>query len=270
MRLYLIPISTRRTLIYGQRLNKITHPHPSLADKASARAAKVWLSWENGKAGWQRSLTDAGNKLFNRIPYEEWGLKSIPPLSARRKQDEMDHQRVEVIYPPSIIKENRIPEIIKTLATERNDIHRSRLIWSIVGMPIVAPFALVPIIPNIPFFYLLYRAFSHWKALAGAKHLEFLVNNQLLQPTPTTELDSLYRNKLETEAEFKEKILHDFEEVMLINPRDAKEIAASIEVPALAVECERACAQVRESLRTRSDENFQLKEERKAGKEKNQ
>lgn len=77
------------------------------------------------------------------------GLKSIPPLSARRKQDEIDLQRVEVIYPPSVIKENRIPEIIKKLATERNDIHRSRLIWSIVGMPIVAPFALVPIIPNV-------------------------------------------------------------------------------------------------------------------------
>ncbi|KAH8155331.1 uncharacterized protein LAJ45_00341 [Morchella importuna] len=270
MRLYLIPISTRRTLIYGQRLNKITHPHPSLADKASARAAKVWLSWENGKASWQRSLTDAGNKLFNRIPYEEWGLKSIPPLSARRKQDEIDLQRVEVIYPPSVIKEKRIPEIIKTLATERNDIHRSRLIWSIVGMPIVAPFALVPIIPNIPFFYLLYRAFSHWKALAGAKHLEFLVNHQLLQPTPITELDSLYRNKLETEAEFKEKILHnDSEEVMLINSRNAKEIAASIEVPALAVECERACAQVRESLKTISDEKFQSEEERRSEKEKN-
>jgi hypothetical protein len=68
-------------------------------------------------------------------------------------------------------------------------------------------------------------AFSHWKALAGAKHLEFLVNHQLLQPTPITELDSLYRNKLETEAEFKEKILHnDSEEVMLINSRDAKEV----------------------------------------------
>ncbi|KAL0638168.1 hypothetical protein Q9L58_002781 [Maublancomyces gigas] len=259
MRLYLIPISTRRTLIYGQRLNKITHSQPSLADKASARAAKVWLSWENGKAGWQRSITDAGNKLFNRIPYEEWGLKSIPPLSARRRQDEADRAMVEVVYPPSIIPQQQVPAIIKQLATERNDVHRSRLVWSLVGMPIVAPFALVPLVPNIPFFYLLYRAFSHWKALAGAKHLEFLVNKNLLELSPMTALDALYRGKLNIDREESLKeLLHDSGEVMLISSSDAKDIATTINLPALAIECERACAQVekaisRETIKAQSD-----------------
>lgn len=77
------------------------------------------------------------------------GLKSIPPLSARRKQDEIDRAKIEVVYPPSIIQEQKIPTIIQQLATERNDVHRRRLVWSLVGMPIVAPFALVPIIPNV-------------------------------------------------------------------------------------------------------------------------
>jgi hypothetical protein len=72
MRLYLIPITSRRTLIYGQRLNKITHAVPSLMDKASAKAAKLWRSWESAEKGWQKKVTEYGNKLFDRIPYEEW------------------------------------------------------------------------------------------------------------------------------------------------------------------------------------------------------
>ena len=43
MRLFLIPISTKRTLLYAQRLTTTTPP--SHADKLSARAAKMWLSW---------------------------------------------------------------------------------------------------------------------------------------------------------------------------------------------------------------------------------
>jgi hypothetical protein len=41
--------------------------------------------------------------------------------------------------------------------------HRSKLIWSVVIMPFTAPFMLIPVIPNLPFFYVLYRAWSHWK-----------------------------------------------------------------------------------------------------------
>lgn len=117
-----------------------------------------------------------GNKLFNRIPFEEWsvtapppgcselilrrGLKSIPPLSARRQQQEISGKKIDIIYPPSLIPEQNVSKILHQLGTERNVIHRSRLTWSLIGMPIVAPFALVPVIPNLPFFYLAYRGIS--------------------------------------------------------------------------------------------------------------
>ncbi|CAZ80165.1 unnamed protein product [Tuber melanosporum] len=250
MRLFLIPISTRRTLVYAQRLNKITLAEPSYADKASAKAANVWLQWETGKAGWQRWITDAGNKLFNRIHHEEWSLKSIPPLSARRKDRGADKQKIEVLYPPSVIKEKNVSPILQRLATERNRIHRTRMIWSIVGMPIVAPFAIVPVIPNIPFFYLLYRAFSHWKALSGAKHLEFLLSRNLLAPTPAASLESVYRPiVLEMGSGKKDSGGLAHAEVMLIRKGHAQEIASVTGIPALAVECERAYKQVEEHIK---------------------
>ena len=37
------------------------------------------------------------------------------------------------------------------------------------------PFALIPVIPNFPFFYILWRAWSHYKAWRGASYLESLL-----------------------------------------------------------------------------------------------
>ena len=73
------------------------------------------------------------------------GLKSIPTLSSRKKQEELQEAKIGVIYPPSVIHGGDVPSIIRQLANERAALHRSRLWWSIIGMPIVAPFALVPL-----------------------------------------------------------------------------------------------------------------------------
>ena len=141
------------------------------------------------------------------------------------------------MYPPSMIDEDAVPTVLQRLATERDGLHRKRLIWSVVGMPIAAPFGLVPVVPNIPFFYLAYRGvafpvpssclgsktdesdaslfaleryvYAYTRpqrgtssymsdqlpliaAISGAKHLNFLVGNDLLRPLRSAALDSVY------------------------------------------------------------------------------
>jgi len=146
MRLLLLPISTRRTLIYCQRRNVITAEQNGWLDKKSKKAAEMWAGWEKKESGWQRKVVDYGNEALKRIPFEEWGLKSIPPLSARRKEEEISGKdSVEVAFPPSIIPEGQVRDVLKSLSTEREGLHKKRLVWSIIGMPIVAPFALVPV-----------------------------------------------------------------------------------------------------------------------------
>src|ERR1700712_2230057 len=78
-------------------------------------------------------------------------------------------------------------------------------------------------IPNIPGFYLLFRAWSHWKALYGAKHLEFLIQNNLVKTTPSPILDELYTAGLlhPTRKESRAAPLPTIEQT--------KEIAADIE-----------------------------------------
>jgi hypothetical protein len=146
MRLYLLPISTRRTLIYCERLHITTTDKESWLDKGTTRAAKLWASWEKKESGWQRKIVIYGNRALRGIPYEEWGLKSIPPMSARRKADEMaGKENVEVSFPAGLIPQDKVMTVLRSLGTERQNLHRKMMIWCIIGMPITFPVALIPV-----------------------------------------------------------------------------------------------------------------------------
>ena len=164
MRLFLLPISTRRTLIYCERAKPPPGKKPSLVDRAVNKANETWASFERAPSGWKKQLTTYGNLVFKRIPYEEWSLKTIPTLSKKRKETEVSQlEKVEVLFPGLFLKHNSLLEICKRLALERQPLHRKRMIYSAIGAPLTLPFALVPIVPNIPGFYLLFRAWSHWR-----------------------------------------------------------------------------------------------------------
>lgn len=271
MRLYLLPISTRRTLLYCQRLEPSAADKQTIADKIQGRAARLWANWEQKEKGWQKKVVEYGNYALRRIPYEEWGLKSVPPLSTRRKQEEMDGQtKVEVVYPKSLIRMDKIPGILQRLGTERESLHKKRMLYCFVGMPISAPIALIPVIPNLPFFYLVYRAWSHWRALAGGKHLQFLVQNKLLTMTPSPILDEVYakqKQPLPSSAEpttnpaadhfdgvDPDGLPHPDGETMLLSQANGIKMTKALDLPALEVELERAIWQVETAISKQSAE----------------
>jgi hypothetical protein len=64
--------------------------------------------------------------------------------------------------------------------------HRSPLTW---------PFAIIPIIPNFPLFYVLWRAWSHYKAWRGATYLESLIKLGMIVEKPSSGLDALYQKR---------------------------------------------------------------------------
>jgi hypothetical protein len=277
MRLFLLPISTRRTLLYCQRLNVANTEPQGWIDKSTTKAASLWASWEKKESGWQRKVVDYGNKALKRIPYEEWGLKSVPPLSTRREKEELSSkEKIEVVFPSSLIRAESVLDILKTLGTERQSLHQKRMIWSFVGMPIVAPFALVPVyatntivywitligkirIPNLPFFYLVFRAWSHWRALSGSKHIEFLVDKNLVNIRPSQVLDELYstgKRPFETQSVPPEMKSH---ETMVLHESHGRRIAEALKVPELYIELDRAVWQVENALQAEKEQSQKAK-----------
>jgi hypothetical protein len=146
MRLFLIPISTRRALIYARPLRKDLAKELSYIDRLTTKAAETWAKWEEADKGWKMHLVKWGNSVQQRIPYEEWALKSIPSFKTQQKING-DHGKIkiDVLFPGNAVRLERIQQVLRTIATERQEFHRKRLTWCLIGAPITAPFGLVPV-----------------------------------------------------------------------------------------------------------------------------
>ncbi|KAL4738041.1 mitochondrial K+-H+ exchange-related-domain-containing protein [Aspergillus similis] len=259
MRLFVVPISTRRALIYARLLRKDISKERSILDRVTDKAAETWAKWEEADKGWKTWVVSWGNRVQQRIPYEEWGLKSIPSLSFQRRIDESHGtNKVEVLFPGNAIKEEKLIPMLHKLSKERQELHKRRMWWSLIAAPFTAPIGLIPLIPNIPFFYLVYRGWSHWRALNGSRHLQFLVEKDLLKPISYPGLVELYAKRVSRtleEADREDPVEEMVENVeksddkILLRMKDAKKLATILDAPGLALEAERAISQVSEQLK---------------------
>ncbi|KAL4943151.1 hypothetical protein BDV06DRAFT_190615 [Aspergillus oleicola] len=258
LKLFVVPISTRRALIYARALSPDVSAKRSILDRITDKAAQTWAKWEEADKGWKMHLVSWGNRVQQRIPYEEWGLKSIPSLSTQKRHDESHGtKKVEVLFPGNAIKEEKLLPMLHKLSKERQDLHRRRMWWSFIASPFTAPVALIPLIPNIPFFYLVYRGWSHWRALNGSRHLQYLVEKNLLQPISYPGLVDLYAKRVsctiddidreKPAAEMVENV-EKSDDRILLRMEDAKKLATILNAPGLALEAERAIIQVSEQL----------------------
>ena len=143
MRLFLIPISTKHSLIYSRPVAK---KELSVVDRISNKVAETWARWEEVDKGWKKSLVSWGNRVQQRIPYEEWGLKSIPALGSEQRIDKLrDRQKADVLFAGNVIEKSKVPFVLMRLATERQDLHRRRMWWSFAIAPVTAPIGLIPL-----------------------------------------------------------------------------------------------------------------------------
>lgn len=146
MRLFLLPISTRQSLIYCQKRSHLPG-QSSYIDRVTSKASERWLLWEKNESGWQKKVTEYGNKLFQRLSYQEWGLKSVPPLSERRKAEELEGKTKSTVeYPGSLVDEAQVREVLRGYASEEKQAYHRKWMWaSVAGMPVSAPIALLPV-----------------------------------------------------------------------------------------------------------------------------
>lgn len=252
-------------MIYCQRAAQKAPTDLTYVERATKKAADTWAAWEGAEKGWKKMLTKYGNQGLQRIPYEEWGLKSFPPLNQTAQADDMammtDGKKFEVHYPRNIIKQEEVPLILARLAKERKQLHWTRFMGCLIGMPFMAPFALVPVIPNIPFFYLAFRCWSHWRALKGSDHLDFMIDHRILRFVSTPQIENIYKTvapNLQNSYHFvtRNQVLdgEDPREELLLTTNSHSLVSKTLQVPELSGEIERAVKQVTTSMKKQEEE----------------
>lgn len=125
-------------------------------------------------------------------------------------------------------------------------------------------------LPNIPFFYLCFRAYSHYRALYGGKMLEHLLKKDLVTTTPSKKMDEMYAAGLihptlektraaettPTEAQVEEVVAnvaaeraaHPGDEAILLRKWNGKLLAEAFNLSEMEIEIERAVEQVEKKL----------------------
>ncbi|KAF9923829.1 hypothetical protein FBU30_006113 [Linnemannia zychae] len=131
----------------------------------------------------KRKLYNAGSVVLEKIEHHETFFKEVPA-----KEDVTITTTVPFMYPASL-KESQVHAEFKSLIDQRIPYHRKYMIYSALCVPFTSLFIIVPLVPNIPLFYNVYRLWSHWKAYNGAKHLGFLIKNNSIAYCPSEVLD---------------------------------------------------------------------------------
>lgn len=146
MRIFLLPLTTRQALVYCQRITSKPAAQRTIFDRVTTKAVETWANWEKAEKGWKRQVVTYGNKALQRIPYQEWGLKSFPTSNPDLQAEQItDAKKFEVIYPANVMNEEDVPKVLSRLARERKTFHYNRYIGSLIAIPFTIPFALIPV-----------------------------------------------------------------------------------------------------------------------------
>ncbi|KAI5953154.1 hypothetical protein KGF54_002525 [Candida jiufengensis] len=191
-----------------------------LETKVINLATKGWNKLINSKSKINIKIVEFIQKLLSTIPYQENCLRSFPNKEAmireineeslhlikpiEKKEPENDHQKGEkdTIILQSEITNLKIPnnqlkpiplyhakhQLPTTILNELYDFrvdnkeeHKKNAWLCGIAIPLCLPFALIPIVPNVPGFYFTYRLYCNYKALLGIKHLDYLLETDIPQ-----------------------------------------------------------------------------------------
>ncbi|SCU92878.1 LANO_0E02410g1_1 [Lachancea nothofagi CBS 11611] len=200
VKLIAIPITTRKVFLYHKHSSEILNVRSNIVKyetKLIGKASKIWTNLENSPRQFNRKLAGSINSLLDKAPWTEDSLNSIPSenyilKTVMENQEErtltvdewlkdaenLDIRPIYLYYPESVYSKAIVRQQLEALWTEGLHYHKKYTWLSILGIPLTLPLVLIPVMPNVPGFYLLYRAYRNYKAYCGAKHLKSLVENK--------------------------------------------------------------------------------------------
>ncbi|XP_042052957.1 uncharacterized protein YDL183C-like [Salvia splendens] len=134
----------------------------------------AWTKLEKAPQGTLKNkIHGLGVKLLSRVKPSEIFFKSIPK----------EINRVDIVYPSSL-NPRLVRRRLRHLAYRGSVIHTKYFYCSAIMVPLTSVFMVLPL-PNIPFFWISFRAYSHWRASQGSEKLMHLVTDASYQPNPS-------------------------------------------------------------------------------------
>ncbi|PIA50477.1 hypothetical protein AQUCO_01300898v1 [Aquilegia coerulea] len=144
----------------------ITQNAEVVVDFFANKMNRAWTGLENAPQGSVKNkIHSVGLFLLSRVKPSEIFLKSISK----------DITNVEVTYPTSL-DPRLVRRRLRHIAMRGTVIHRKYFYGSVTLLPFTSALAVLPL-PNVPFFWMLFRTYSHWRALKGSERLLRLVSN---------------------------------------------------------------------------------------------
>ncbi|KZV97364.1 hypothetical protein EXIGLDRAFT_378892 [Exidia glandulosa HHB12029] len=185
VRVLALPLSRRPKLTYYHVIQPPPPPQPAssgtpnLLKRAVGKAVEMWDNMGTKVEGnWQRRLYVYGQKVMDRLEYEEIALKVVHPSRTTPEG--------AVLFHPAT-QPNAAAEWTAFLQERMPRHRRGAITWAAIT-PLTFPLKLIPIVPNLPFFYCVWRIWSHWRGqfvLYG-----FLIPSSFPFTTPRCERDA--------------------------------------------------------------------------------
>ncbi|XP_058077569.1 uncharacterized protein LOC131225960 isoform X1 [Magnolia sinica] len=137
-----------------------------VVDFVSDKMNRAWINLEKAPDGtFKNKIYGLGSRLLATVKPSEIFLKSISKETTN----------VEINYPASV-NPRLVRRRLRHIAMRGSIIHKRYFYGSLTLLPITAGFAVLPL-PNVPFFWILFRAYSNWKAFQGSERLLLLVSD---------------------------------------------------------------------------------------------
>lgn len=280
-----LPITTKKSYIYCHHKPSLLSTSQAknfplitkLENKATALVLKGWSKLSSSKISVNVKVTKFVRKLLNSIPYEEACLRSFPSRKSMIReinqealdnisnmtdssnkliQTQIDELNIPLnqikpipLYHPKFINTTNITNQLNIFKDEGYSKHFKYAILCGVGIPLSLPFALVPVVPNVPGFYIAYRFYCNIKALMGINHLKYLLDTKdepkHLVYEKSTKIDDIYKKHINDKELYFEDIQED--ERVIISKEVIEDLCEDLKLPELKEDLKKAFTQ--ETLR---------------------
>lgn len=262
VKLIIIPITSKKSFVYFKHsLNMINKENVFIRNeiKISIKFAQLWSNVDKSDKPLNKKIVRLINSLLDKTHWFENSLKTIPsklhilklvamPNDIKKltyneylsSSENLVLKPIHIYYPDNIIPRSLLTNHLNQLI-EQGKYHKKHLWYNLAGIPFTLPLAVIPIVPNIPGFYLAYRAYSNWKAYLGSNHLQDILTNSLQQINFVNlePYSCLFQKKTDTVSETEE---------MIVDQELLNQILDKLEIHEIKMDLEKAIRQERKRL----------------------